>query len=180
MALAVLAIITAILNIKLQIDVLTRRKMLYDCKLLFAEYTISVVILSAIIKNAAGEIIALMLIAVAIAIWLFALYYHSVENMHYARVFGIRTKMHSKLSEKLESECAEHGLPSSSVYIYGGDRQSPCNMIIFKGVKPEIRQEITDKLNEFLIKYSYGFAKKRVRAIIMNLLAIFVIITLLL
>ncbi len=179
-AFAVIAIFSAMLNIKLHIDVILRRRMLYDCNYVFTEYLMSVVVIAAILKNAADEATALMVFALAMMGWLLILYFLSGEGRRYARVFGIRPNMHPRLVAKIEKECEKHSLPKRSVYIFGGDKETPCNMIIFKDVDKEKRIAISNSVNSFLRKYSYGFVRRRIAAIVIDVLAIFVVVMILL
>lgn len=166
--LAVCGIACAVLNFVICVLVLARVRLTFSCEYMLTEYIMLVCVIFVMLKNAVSDRCIVILFAVLILLWVVMQLRLRIKKLSFIRVYGIHIKMHVRLSDYL-NECAEYNhMDRTSMYIYGGDAKTPCDMIIFKGVSRVVRKSVLSDVDRFLKKYSVQSISREIFLLCLN------------
>ena len=178
--LAVSAIAAAALNIAVNIIVILKLRMTFNCEILVTEYIMSGVILLALLRQILSDTEILLMYIILVAVWAVIIIVFRIRKLSFVRVYGIKRVMHGKLKENLEKAAELHGLDRTCVYIYGGDVKTPCNTVIFRGVDKQVQKSVLSKINKFLKTYATDTVMPRITALLLDIAVIFIVFTVIL
>lgn len=177
--LGIMAVVCAVANIAINILVIFRVKMTFSCDIYITEYVMSAVILLALLRQLLSGTWIVIISALLLLLWCVLMSVFRLKGLHFIRVFGIKKVMHEKLRDKLEKSCANAGLDRTSAYIYGGDAETPCNMIIFRHADSAVRKSVTDDVNKFMKNYACGIVVPCVVEFLLDAAVIFIVFSVL-
>ena len=177
---AAIAILAAFVNSVKYLNVITRHRFTFHCGLYVTEYFMTVCVILSLLKNVLTDKWVILCLASALVLWCLIILGYKARGLVFISVHGIRRNMHARLSDYLASSAAYNNTDRTSMYIYGGDSKIPCNMIIFKSVKRDVRSSVLKDVNAFLREYSFGGVWASVFSIMLNIAAVYIALSVIL
>lgn len=166
---AVLAIASAAVNSIVRLAVIFRLKLTFNCQYLVTEYVMMLAVLLGIFRRTMTNSRILAIFVIAMALWGAVTLAFHLKGFVFVRVFGIRHSMHGKISQSLADIAHSCGLDRTSMYIYGGDLKTACNMLIFKHTTAANRISCIKQGEKFLKNYITGNVATSILQILLNI-----------
>lgn len=177
--LAIAALGAAFYNIYINVLVLLRIRLTYDCVNYLSEYIMLTVIMLALLNQILSPAAIILILILSAVIWQAVTMSFRKKRLHFIRVYGIQHVMHTKISQMLAQSAQKYGLDRTRVYIYGGDHKTPCNTIIFRSVKKKVRMSILSDIEYYLKRY-VTVVRESIISLILDAAAIYIIFAVLL
>ncbi len=173
--LSIIATLCAIFDITVNLLIICKRKMIFNCNIYIAQYLMAIIVLISIAKNILSKGIATIIFISLTSIFILILYIFRQKGLSFYRIFGLKCKMHDKLQKKLTYFCQSNKLDRTRIYLYGGDAKTACNTLTFRHVKNSIENKVILYVNKFLKKYSSPNLFYHISAILLDIAVIYII-----
>lgn len=173
--LSVIGSICAVFDIALNILLLFKIKMYFNCNIYAVQYIMAICVLSDITKGILSDAQTTVIFILAILIYIIiALVFH-IKGLVFFRIFGLKYIMHDTIKDKLSQIAIQSNLNRTNIYIYGGDSKTPCNTLVFRKTNKATINTVLNQLDSFLKKYTCSNVLLHIFALFIDIAVIYIL-----